>query len=292
MTSATPTAFELTEEFIQSRRGIQLYTRKYIPSQSHHIVFVFLHGVGEHCSRYHDTFTTLASQGIAVHALDHHGHGHSEGPRFDCVAFDHFTDDIATFTDHIRSAYTSCHDVKYFLGGVSLGGLLAATVAVAAPDRWDGVILYAPAIGIEYTWILRLQSIFAPVLEWLVPTWEIVPGVIPKWISRNLEYLDDYTSDPLNNHRPLKVRLAMSIERSMHALLSRQSDFRTPLLLFHGTADLVTSPVMSERFFNAIPAQDKTFESLPGQFHALLNEPERAATVLATVNWLKARSKL
>ena len=183
--------------FHTGRDNIKLYTRKYIPSGAFSVVFLFLHGVGEHCSRFHDTFSSIAKQGIAVYAMDNQGHGQSGGPRFDCGSFDEFTNDIFTYNDIIRrenasyvyssrtnlsfTAFT-CRNtrVKYVIGGFSFGGLLAATVAALKPEMWDGLLLFAPAVGNEKSWLIWFQTLLAPVLEFLIPTWEVVPAVIPE----------------------------------------------------------------------------------------------------------------
>ncbi|KAH9150762.1 hypothetical protein AeRB84_006457 [Aphanomyces euteiches] len=285
-------SFTLTEGSFTSGRGIKLYTRKYIPSSSYSVVFLFLHGVGEHCTRFHDTFSTIAKQGIAVYALDHQGHGKSEGARFDCGSFEEFTDDIFTYDDLIRGEHASNPQVKYVVAGISFGGLLAASVAALKPELWDGLMLYAPAIGVEISWVIYFQSLFAPVLEFLIPAWEVVPAVIPDLICRNKAFVEDYVNDPLVDHNPLRIRLARSIERGMNQLKTIQNNVKMPVQIFHGDADKVTSPVLSKQFFDAIPSTQKTFTSLPGQYHCLFNEPEGAATLVATIDWLKARSKL
>ncbi|KAG9403243.1 hypothetical protein AC1031_005889 [Aphanomyces cochlioides] len=148
-------SFTLTEGSFASGRGIRLYTRKYIPSSSYSVVVLFFDGVGEHCFCYHNILSSIAKQGIAVYAMDHQGHGKSEGAHFDCGSFEEFTDDIFTFNDIIRREHASNPQVKYVLVGFSLGGLLAASVAALKPDSWDGVMLYTPALGREMSWLMR-----------------------------------------------------------------------------------------------------------------------------------------
>ncbi|CAK4551963.1 unnamed protein product, partial [Aphanomyces euteiches] len=278
-------SFTLTEGSFASGRGIKLYTRKYIPSSSYSVVVLFFHGIGEHCSRHHNTLSSIAKQGMAVYAMDHQGHGKSEGARFDCGSFEEFTDDIFTFNDIIRLENASSPQVKYVLAGFSLGGLLAATVAALKPDLWDGLLLYAPALGHEMSWLMYVQGLFLPILEFLVPSWEAVPAIDLQYASRNKAYMEDAMHDSLLNSKPLRIRLAMSVERGMNQLKTIQNNVKMPVQIFHGDADKLTSPISSKQFFDAIPSTQKTYTGLPGQYHCLLDEPEAAATLVATIDW-------
>ncbi|KAH9096309.1 hypothetical protein Ae201684P_009541 [Aphanomyces euteiches] len=154
-------SFTLMEGSFASGRGIKLYTRKYIPASSYSVVFLFLHGVGEHCTRFHDTFSTITKQGIAVYALDHQGHGKSEGARFDCRSFEEFTDDIFTYNDIIRRENKPSSQV-------CRSGLFIRRIAG---------VLHAPALGLDKSWLMQFQGLFAPILEFLVPTWEVVRAI-------------------------------------------------------------------------------------------------------------------
>lgn len=72
----------VTEEYIDRGMGpkkifgtqdrVQLYTKCWSPSSSADTVssMVFIHGIGEHCSRYHAMFTEFAAKGIKVASFD------------------------------------------------------------------------------------------------------------------------------------------------------------------------------------------------------------------------------
>lgn len=55
--------------------------------------------------------------------------------------------------------------------------------------------------------------------------------------------------------------------------------FETPILLVHGTGDVVTSHVDSRTFFDAIPAKDKTYKEYAGSYHEIHNDLDRAAVI-------------
>ncbi|KAF0699440.1 Aste57867_9982 [Aphanomyces stellatus] len=285
-------SFEVTESSFVNARDLKIYTRKYIPRDSYSIVLLFLHGIGEHCSRYDASFSTLATEGIAVYAMDHQGHGRSDGARFDCGHFSEFIEDILAFNDILRADHASHPGVKIIVSGISFGGLLAAVTAATQPRQFDGLLLYAPAIGIEMTWTLWVQNLFAGVLEALIPSWQVVPAVNVALLSRNTAFVEDYVTDPLNDHSNLRVRLALSVKRGMDHLAKIKDSIRMPVLVFHGDLDRVTSPEISKAFFDALATPSKTYTSLKGQWHCLLNEPEAGGTMAASLDWLKARAKL
>ena len=61
---------------------------------------VLVHGVGEHSGRYEHVAERLVAAGYAVYALDHRGHGRSQGPR----ALIDRVDDAVTDLDALVSA--------------------------------------------------------------------------------------------------------------------------------------------------------------------------------------------
>ena len=63
--------------------GRQLFRQSWLADDgsSPRAVVVIVHGAGEHSGRYEHVAARLVAEGYAVHALDHRGHGRSEGPR-------------------------------------------------------------------------------------------------------------------------------------------------------------------------------------------------------------------
>ena len=53
-----------------SSGDIKLYTKSWIPEKDIRATILFLHGLGEHCSRYDEMFALFASHGIKVTSFD------------------------------------------------------------------------------------------------------------------------------------------------------------------------------------------------------------------------------
>ena len=75
-------------------------------------------------------------------------------------------------------SFLSCLFCRRFIGGHSLGGLVAALAVARDPAPWKagGLLLLAPAVDVERTLVMKLQEPFAQLLSILIPDASIVPG--------------------------------------------------------------------------------------------------------------------
>lgn len=69
------------------------------------------------------------------------------------------------------------------------------------------------------------------------------------------------------------------------------SRFTAPLLLVHGSGDVVTSHLASKRFIDAIPSKDKTYEEYDGAYHEIHNDLGRDKVIQDCIQWILARSQ-
>ena len=100
---------------------------------------VLLHGFGESLTAWRSVFTQL-SENADVIALDLPGHGLSSKP-----ASGYATDSLAA---DVGGALDAMGVGRAVLVGHSLGGAVAAAVALRAPDRVLGLVLVDPAIAV------------------------------------------------------------------------------------------------------------------------------------------------
>ena len=61
--------------------GTRIYWQWWLPEIEPRAAVVIVHGAGEHSGRYPHVAARLVADGYAVYALDHRGHGRSEGAR-------------------------------------------------------------------------------------------------------------------------------------------------------------------------------------------------------------------
>src|SRR3546814_6166198 len=64
-----------------------------------------LHGYAEHAGRYDPVAARLTAAGYAVYAVDHWGHGRSDGTMGFVPAFSLYVDGMAALVDRVREAW-------------------------------------------------------------------------------------------------------------------------------------------------------------------------------------------
>lgn len=157
------------ESFFLNERSQKIHTI-HLPckQQSPKATVFFLHGVGDHCGRpcYVRLYEKLLSKNVQVFAMDHHGHGLSEGePRAYCDKFQDYVDDYASYVQ----TQTNCPDDPIILVGHSLGGLMAILLAQQLGSKVQALVLTAPACGVEMDLEKKVQRLLAPIIDVLLP---------------------------------------------------------------------------------------------------------------------------
>ena len=121
--------------------GLRIYTQSWLPDADPSAVLVLAHGAGEHSGRYAHVAARFTSEGLALHALDHRGHGHSEGRR---AYVDRTANLVADLDQVVVRARERHPSVPLFLLGHSMGGWLAIAYTLEHQERLDGLLLSAP----------------------------------------------------------------------------------------------------------------------------------------------------
>jgi len=96
---------------------LQLYYQCWLPQGESKAILMVAHGFAEHSGRYSHVAGYFVEKGYAVYALDHRGHGKSEGERVYVEQFSDYVDDLKTFYDIIRKENPG---KKIFLVGHSM----------------------------------------------------------------------------------------------------------------------------------------------------------------------------
>jgi alpha-beta hydrolase superfamily lysophospholipase len=111
-----------------------------------------------------------------------------------------------------------------------------------------------------------------------------------RFISRDLAVVEAFKNDPLVFHGRFPVRTGAEILRAAKRLQTSVEAVRLPLLILHGTADLVTDPNGSRQLYAGAASADKTLRLYPGLYHEVLSEPEREQVLADLLAWLDART--
>ena len=264
--------------------GVEIAWQSWLPSREPRATVVIAHGVSEHSDRYAHVADRLTRAGYVVYALDHRGHGESEGPRALVDRVEHAVADIDTM---IGIARTEQPEGKVFLLGHSMGGALAAEYALAHQDRIDGLVLSAPASDASAA--SAFERVAGRVLSAVAPKVGVFQ-VEAEGISRDPNVVRTYVEDPRVFHGKLPARTVSELVQSAQTMPERVSAITLPLLVMVGTGDEVVPPTAARMIEAGASSEDKRLIEYEGLFHEILNEPEQDRVMDDLVAWLDAHS--
>lgn len=264
-------------------KGRRIFTQSWLPDGTPRDQVVIAHGYAEHSGRYNTVARFLTARGFAVHALDHHGHGKSEGARAVIERFAQADADLDTLVDKVH-ADSGLSTIK--LIGHSMGGSLALNYALNHQEKLSGLVLSGPAIGGKMAritrWLLALISTLAPQRGTI--------ALDASAVSRDAAVVADYIADPLVFRGKVPARTAHEMFKAIHSYPARVVSLTIPCLLMHGEADALVSAKLAAPLFDGIASPDKTVRIWPGLFHEIFNEPEREQVLGVTADWLEAHA--
>ncbi|KQY31266.1 MULTISPECIES: alpha/beta hydrolase [Nocardia] len=262
--------------------GGKIAWRAWQPETAPRAVVVLVHGVAEHSGRYEYVSTTLTDAGFAVYALDHIGHGLSEGAAANIGSMQGAADNVATLLGLASAAHPG---VPRFLLGHSMGSLVVLHLATRGPLDVAGVIVSAPPLDIPLG--NPIQRLAAPLLTRLAPNLGVLT-LDSSTISRDPAVVRAYDDDPLVFRGKLPARTAVEILQHTALVKQRLGALTAPLLVLHGTADVIASPSSADLLERDAGSTDVTVLRYPGLYHEVFNEPERAQVLGDVTDWLSA----
>lgn len=269
---------------MQGEGQYAIYFQCWLPEQTPKALLLLVHGAGEHSGRYRHVAEFFAAQGVGVAALDHRGHGRSDGIPGHIDAFGDYLADLTRFHNDVEERFP---DVPIFLLGHSLGGLIVCHYLLQQQDRFVGCILSGALIqsSLQLGWA---QMGFIRLLARLAPQFGIMQ-LDASGVSRDPEEVKKYVEDPLVLHGKASARMVREFFAGMAALKLGAAGITVPILILHGDADVLTSPDGSRELCQNISSTDKTLVIYPGLYHEIFNEPERLDVLEQVLKWCALR---
>ncbi|WP_372864457.1 lysophospholipase [Spongiibacter sp.] len=268
---------------LRSADGTRLFAREWRPLAEPLAWVTMSHGTSEHSGRYEPLAAVLNAAGFAVVMADLRGSGQSDGRRGHVDRFSQYTDDLRAAMAHTQSRAPKAH----FLAGHSLGGLIAARIAVENPPELSGLLLSSAAfqLGFEPAAWKRLAS---RLLARLWPTLAIANDIDVADLSRDPSVGVAQGRDPYNHGRvtPGMYRAFLQAQQEVAELAPQ---LRMPVLAMHGGADKVSAPQGTEAFYHALTSRDKQLKIYRGMYHEIFNEIDRERVFADVVHWLQQR---
>lgn len=238
----------------------------------------FVHGLGEHILRYHHVFDFFKTHGYSVYGFDTFGHGRSQGKKGHVNSLSQLMSEIQMLTNWMQSE----SQAPKILYGHSMGGLKVLTYLTKTKKLPDLAVVTSPFIR-QAKPEPRLKVMAGKLASALLPKKTINNGLVVEGISRDLEEVEAYKKDPYN-HPYISLKLATISFNEAEKLDASVEKIAIPVLLQHGTDDMLTSHHASEKLAHRWGVD---FRSWQGGYHELHNDLEKEAFLQFTLQWIE-----
>lgn len=276
----------MPSETLTTSDGLTLHTEYHLPQGASRGAVLVVHGYGEHSGRYQHVIERLVQSNYAVYALDHRGHGKSEGVRAYCDSSEQFVDDLKVYFDRVKAAQPG---KKLFVLGHSMGGLISLAFAERYQKEFDGLIVSGSPVNADAN-VSPVLIAVGKVLNRVAPKLHLLDTGKPGILSSDPEIDIAWGNDPLTNKKPMRVRLGVELNRLAQDVRAHLPDLKLPVLILHGADDELVNPSGSQLAYEQAGSQDKTLKRYAGMRHEILNEVDKAIVLTDIVDWLDRHS--
>jgi acylglycerol lipase len=270
-----------TKEFTwKASDQLELSGKYWSPDSSVKAVIALVHGMGEHINRYEPFAADMVNAGFAVIGFDQRGHGRSEGQRGHSPNYELLMQSI---DDLLHKAGEFFPEIPVFLMGHSLGGQLVLNYCLDRKPNVKGVIASSPFLKLAFdppAWKITLGKLVLNIFPSLPQSTALETAAI----SRVEAEVKKYEADKLVHDRITPAMYFGIMEKAEYAL-QHASEWILPLLMYHGTADRLTSPEGTKEFASKVKG-DITLKLFEGGYHETHHDLNREALISMLINWL------
>lgn len=261
----------------------QIFWQSWGPESEPCAAVVIVHGASEHSGRYDHVAKALVADRCVVYALDHRGHGRSDGPRALIDRLAAAVADVDRLVSRVRAEHP---ELPIIMLGHSMGATIALSYTIRHQERLTGLILSGPLAALEAAPAgLRLLG---RALSTLAPRLPLI-DIDASQVSRDPAVVRAYEADPLNHHGKLPARTVDELARAIDGFPEAVTTITLPVLILYGSDDGLAPPSGAKMLERRIGSADLTVIAYPGLFHEILNEPEREAVLTDIRAWLAER---
>lgn len=252
-----------------------------------------VHGIGEHSGRYAELVEQALAMRLDVHLMDLRGHGRSQGTRGHFVSLDQLHQDMSAWISHLVDSRSLSADKPCFLFGHSLGGLIALTYLpkyVKHPlyPEISGLCLSAPALGLRWNPLLKIESRLARQLPRFLQSIQVPTGLSAEQLTHDKEEVRLYREDPLV-HGWITPAAFLAMEKGMASLHRVIPHVNVPVLFMLSGKDKVVNTEAAEAFAGKLAVAHpgrvgvRIFHTF---FHEPLHEAKRERAYLELKKWM------
>ena len=260
----------------------KIFFQSWLPEEDPVAAILIIHGLGEHSGRYMNVVNHFVPLGYAVYALDHPGHGKSEGTR---VYIDQFDDFIQTVEILFYKIQKEQSGKKIVVLGHSMGGLIATHFIGKYQGQIAAGVLSGPAVKIPDN-TPGIVVAMGKILSKLLPKAGVIDLDV-EGISRDPKVVEAYQKDPLVNHGKTTARLGAELLSAMEKVPEIAANIKIPIIILQGSADRLVNPKGAQMLYDLIPHDDKVLKIFDGYYHEVFNEPEHKQVLAIVEKWLE-----
>jgi len=259
--------------------NIPIYARGWKPDEPVKAVIILVHGLGEHIGRYEHVAQMFTDNNYGFVGADLIGNGKSGGQRGHVDSFDDFLEIIDLLLKETDVRFPGALKVLY---GHSLGGNLILYHAMKRKPSVSGLIVSSP--GLEAVNVPPLKVAIGKLLYSIYPRFPMTNSLDISGLSQDPSVVEAYVNDPLV-HNKISVRCGLDLLSIGKWLQENTMALEAPLLMFHGEMDRLANISGSRKFASQYQG-DLTFIEIPGGYHELHNEPDKADLFEMMLTWL------
>jgi alpha-beta hydrolase superfamily lysophospholipase len=267
----------------KTKDGLSLFAQSWTVD-SPKAVLGIIHGMGEHSSRYAHMAKAMNAAGISVVAYDHRGHGKSGGKKGHMDSIDQLLDGVDQLLGEMAKLAPGA---PQFLFGHSMGGNVLLNHALRRRPNIKGIIASGAYLRLAFA-PPAIQVALAKLVKGILPALGQPTNLDATAISRDAKVVDAYLKDPLVHGR-ITPAFFVEIDAASKYAMDHAGELKLPLLIYHGSADRLTSHDASEEFARKVKG-DVTWKSWSGLFHECHNEPEQNDVFQMVSDWILARA--
>jgi alpha-beta hydrolase superfamily lysophospholipase len=265
---------------IKLRNGQVLRGMIQSPGENLKAIVILVHGIGEHIHRYEHWAALFNKESIGFAGVDLPGQGRSDGNRGDIKSYSLLEEMIDMLIDNCNKTFPGC---PVYLYGHSLGGGIVLDYLLRRNPDIKGAIVTSPYLRLAFD-PPKIKLIMASAMKHLLPGLIQPTGLNADYLSHDKDVVVKYKNDPLV-HGKISVRLFCESLASARYSLDHASELKTPVLLLHGSKDMITSPEGSREFAGKTKMVElKIWE---GGYHELHNEPFKDEVFRYIMDWIK-----
>ena len=264
--------------------GITLKGQYYEPKEIQAVV-ILVHGMGEYSRRYERTVVPfLLKASIAVLSYDQFGHGYSQGKKGHNPGFEYLLDAIDAMAEKAAVLFPT---KPLFLYGHSMGGNVVINYTLSRTSQITGTIATSPFLKLAFE-PPKLKMFFGKLIDRIYPSLTLPNELDLQYLSHDQDEIKAYENDPLI-HDKISTRYSLEFMKKGICAIEHAASLKTPMIIFHGTKDQITSHLASKEFAAASQGMAKYFPVENG-YHELHHDLDRDMVLDQICIWIKKQT--